>query len=259
VQWDLGSYERVAEQLLPAAEVAVARLAPRSGERVLDLGCGTGNAALLAAQNGARVTGIDPSPRLLGVGRDEAARRRLDVSFIRGDATALPFRDGSVDAIISVFGVIFAPDAAAAAAEMTRVLAPNGRLVLSAWLPGGAIAEQAKVRRDAVAAATNAPPAAPPFDWHDLGAVTELLAPHGFSVEMHDEVLAFTDSSPRSFDENERRNHPMWVAARAVLEPLGRWKAASDEALRVLTEGNEDPAAFRVSSRYVVMTGQKGK
>jgi len=259
VQWDLGSYERVAEQLLPAAEVAVRRLAPRRGERVVDLGCGTGNAALLAAEGGARVTGVDPSPRLLTVGRDEAARRRLDATFVFGDATALPFADGSVDAIVSVFGVIFAPDAAAAAAEMARVLTPGGRLVLSAWLPGGAIAEQAKVRRDAVAAATNAPPGPPPFDWHDLGAVTELLGPHGFSVEMEDEALAFTDTSPRSFDENERRNHPMWVAARELLEPLGKWEAASDEALRVLTEGNEDPAAFRVTSRYVVVTGRRAR
>src|SRR5271169_5615775 len=150
MDWDLGRYEYIAAQLLPSAEVVVDRLAPRSGEHVVDLGCGTGNAAILVADRGARTTGVDPSPRLLEVARRGASARGLDVDFVPGDAETLPFPDGSVDAIVSVFGLIFAPSASAATDEMMRVLAPDGRIVFSAWLPGGAIAEQARLRREAI-------------------------------------------------------------------------------------------------------------
>ncbi|HKN93646.1 MAG TPA: class I SAM-dependent methyltransferase, partial [Thermoleophilaceae bacterium] len=59
--WGLGTYERTAEQLMPAAQAVVASAAPAAGERVVDVGCGTGNAALIAAERGARVTGVDPA------------------------------------------------------------------------------------------------------------------------------------------------------------------------------------------------------
>lgn len=75
LDWSLGNYEHTAAQLLPAARVVVDRAAPAAGERVADVGCGTGNAALLAAARGARVTGVDPAPRLLEVAREQAAAR----------------------------------------------------------------------------------------------------------------------------------------------------------------------------------------
>jgi predicted RNA methylase len=77
--WALGNYECTARELTPAAVAAVEMAAPTSGEHVLDLGCGTGNAALLAAERGGRVTAVDPAARLLEVGapaeREKAASR----------------------------------------------------------------------------------------------------------------------------------------------------------------------------------------
>jgi 2-polyprenyl-3-methyl-5-hydroxy-6-metoxy-1,4-benzoquinol methylase len=73
MDWSLGHYEHTAAQLMPAARVVVDRAAPAEGERVVDVGCGTGNAALLAAARGARVTGVDPAARLLEVAREQAA------------------------------------------------------------------------------------------------------------------------------------------------------------------------------------------
>ena len=124
--WDPGSYERIAEQLLPAAFAAVSAAGPEPGEMVLDIGCGTGNAALLASQRGAEVLGVDPAPRLIEVARRQAAERGLDALFEVADAEHLPVPDGSAHLVLSVFGVIFAPDAAAAAAEMARACAPAG-------------------------------------------------------------------------------------------------------------------------------------
>src|SRR6266536_5366377 len=114
MEWGQGRYESVAEQLLPAAEVVVERAAPKEGERVVDVGCGTGNAALLAAERGAKVTGVDPAGRLLDVAAAEASERGLDADFVIGEAASIPLDDDSVDLAISVFGVIFAPDPQAA-------------------------------------------------------------------------------------------------------------------------------------------------
>lgn len=256
LDWSAGEYERTAAQLMPAAEAVVDRAAPAAGEQVLDVGCGTGNAALLAAGRGARVTGVDPAARLLGVARGRAAEQGLDVEFVSGDAAALPLRDGGADVVLSVFGVIFAPDAEGAAAEMARVCAPGGRIVLSAWIPEGAISQLARVSREAVALALAAPPAAPPFPWYDRDALAELLQPHGFSVSGEEGSISFTGDSPAQYLDAEA-GHPLAVAGRAVLEPRGEAEALRERQLAVLEAGNEDPAAFRVTSRYVIATAQR--
>jgi ubiquinone/menaquinone biosynthesis C-methylase UbiE len=87
----------------------------------------------------------------------------------REEAVSLPVPDRSVDAIVSVFGVIFAPDAEAAAVEMARVLRPGGRIVLSAWLREGALAEQARMRAGLASSLTPATSTPLAFDHHCLG------------------------------------------------------------------------------------------
>jgi SAM-dependent methyltransferase len=257
VDWCLGRYERTAEQLMPAARLVVERAAPGAGERVVDVGCGTGNAALLAAERGARVTGVDPAVRLLEVAREEAAARGLDAEFVTGDAAALPLADGEADAVLSVFGVIFAPDPEAAAAELDRVTAPNGRIVFSAWIPGGAISAVNRLARQAVAETLELPPAPPPFAWHEQDALAALLGPLGFEVSLEEAPLAFTDSSPREYLEAESESHPVALAGRTVLEPRGEGEALAERMLEVLEAANEDPSGFRVTSRYVVATARR--
>lgn len=257
MDWSLGCYERTATQLLPAARAVVERAAPAEGERVVDIGCGTGNAALLAAQGGALVTGVDPAPRLLDVARERAASGRLDATFLSGEAGALPLFDGSADVVLSVFGVIFAPDPSAAAAEMARVSAPGGRILLSAWIPEGAISEVARLARETVAAARGAGAGPAPFAWHDRDAVAGLLEPHGFTVGVEEERLAFGAASPREYLDAEFENHPLWVAGRAVLEPRGEAAELRACALEILEAANEDPGAFRVTSRYVLVTARR--
>jgi SAM-dependent methyltransferase len=254
VDWCIGRYEQIAQDLLPAASAVISRAAPAPDEQVMDVGCGTGNAALLAAERGAQVTGVDPAERLLEIARAQAAARGLDVAFALAEAEALPLADGVADAVVSVFGVIFAPQASAAVAEMARVTAPGGRIVLSAWVPEGPIAAVARLRSEAVAAAVGEAAHAPSFAWHDSGALAETWAKYGFSVGVQEHSLAFTGASPADFLEAELYDHPAWVGARAVLEPRGEVSAVRQRALAVLEHANLDPAAFRVISRYVVAT-----
>src|SRR6476661_1655572 len=131
MDWGLGRYEDTASALEAASihVVDLARLVP--GERVLDIGCGTGNAALRAAREGAETTGLDPAVRLIEVARGRAAAEGVDADFVVGQAESLPFEDASFDVVLSVFAVIFTADPERAISELLRVLRPHGRALVS--------------------------------------------------------------------------------------------------------------------------------
>ena len=254
--WGIGHYERTAEQLEPAARAIVEHAAPAAAERVVDVGTGTGNAALLAAARGARTTGVDPAPRLLEVARERAAAQRLEATFAVGEAAALPLADAEADVVLSVVGVIVAPDPAAADAELARVTAPAGRIVFSAWLPEGPIREAVVLARQTVQRVLGAPAGPPPFAWHDRAALGELFAPHGFEVTLDVHSLPFTGPSPRAVHE-QQADHPLAVAGRAVLESRGEQEALDEAMIAIYEAGNEDPGAFRVTTRYVIATARR--
>ena len=223
---------------------------------MVDVGCGTGNAALLAAERGARVTGIDPAPRLLEVARAAAAARGLDATFALGDAAALPLENREADVVLSVFGVIFASDPRAAAVEMARVCAPGGRIVLSAWIPSGAVQRAVRAAGEAVRNALGAPAPPPPFPWHEPAALAELFAPHALEVTVEEQQIAFSAPSARAYLEEQAR-HPLAVAGQAVLGPRGESEALAERMLAIYEAANKDPEAFRVTSRYVVATAAR--
>lgn len=255
--WGVGYYERSAVMLLPAARTLVEVAGLHGGEHVIDVGCGTGNAALLAAAAGARVTAVDPSPRLLDVTSATARASGLGVQCELGDAAALPVPDRSVDCYLSNFGLVFTPEVEAAAAEMARVLAPTGRALFTAWLPGSAIGTMAGTTQEMVRAAVGGPPASRPFPWHDLASVAALLTPHGLAPSvLAEQDLAFTGSSPEAYLDAELASHPLAVIAFRVLEERGIADAARTRLLEILIEANEDPGGFRTTSRYVVVAAQ---
>ena len=111
----------------PCRTSIVGRLAPQPGERFLDLACGTGGIALIAARTGADVTGLDISADQLEKARAAAAEAGLEIRFDEADAQALPYEGASYDAVVSAFGMIFAPDHRRAADELTRVSKPGAR------------------------------------------------------------------------------------------------------------------------------------
>ncbi|HEY1357899.1 MAG TPA: methyltransferase domain-containing protein [Thermoleophilaceae bacterium] len=131
--WSGATYERIAEAFVPIHRRMVEALELRPGERFLDLACGTGGVALVAARAGADVAGLDISADQIAKARAAAKEEGLAIRFDEGDAQALPYDDGSFEAVASAFGMIFAPDHVRAANELTRVCGPGARIAITSW------------------------------------------------------------------------------------------------------------------------------
>jgi SAM-dependent methyltransferase len=135
--WSSGDFNEVGRNLMPVAEDLVRAADPAPGDCVLDVACGAGNVALVAARRYCDVAGIDIADNLIERARLRAAADGLDLDFRTGDAQALPFADESFDIVTSAFGIIFAPDQPQAAAEAVRVCRDGGRIALANWMPEG--------------------------------------------------------------------------------------------------------------------------
>lgn len=122
-----------------ASQGAVQRLGLQPGERVLDVACGAGGAALLAAEAvgpAGLVVGLDLSPAMLALARRRAqAAGATNIAFQAGDMTRLDFRDGSFDAVMCILGLFFVPDMEAQVAELWRVVGQGGRLAVAVLGP----------------------------------------------------------------------------------------------------------------------------
>jgi ubiquinone/menaquinone biosynthesis C-methylase UbiE len=140
--WSEGDFAMVASLVNFPSECVIEALEVVPDERVLDVACGSGNAALAAARRAwGNTVGADFVPALLERGRERAAAERLDVEFVEADAQALPFDDASFDVVTSVFGAMFAPDQEQTAAELLRVVKPGGRIGMANWTPEGGVAQ----------------------------------------------------------------------------------------------------------------------
>ncbi len=146
----------------------------RAGWKVLDVACGNGNATLAAARSGTHALGIDYVPGLLERERRRAMAESLDVEFQLGDAEDLPVPDASFDAVLSVFGSMFAPDHQRAAGEIIRVTRPGGTVGLASSIPGGFIGETFSVVTRHV---PGPPGAASPMLWGTEQRLSDLFGP----------------------------------------------------------------------------------
>jgi SAM-dependent methyltransferase len=253
VDWAAGQYERTAEDLAPVAVDVTTRARIQPGDRVLDIACGTGNAALLAAKAGAAVTGIDLASRLTDVARSTAQTEGLDVDFHVGDAQALPFGDGTFDVAVSVFGIIFAPDPKRAFSEVVRILRPGGRALITAWIPEGAIAAMSELFTRAVANASNAQPSKR-FAWHEPDTVNNLAASHAADARfLEDGHVTFTADSADAYLCRYEDLHPVSQEQRPILQQAGTYEEVRAQALALLTAANESPDQFAVTSGYRVL------
>lgn len=176
--WATGDFNVIALSILAASEDLIAAVDPQPGQQVLDVACGSGNAALVAARRYCDVTGIDYVQPLIARARQRAAAEGSRIDFSEGDAQALPVADAAFDVVVSVFGVMFAPDQERAAAELLRACRSGGRIGLANWPPDGWGGDL--VRTFSKHLPPPPPGIKPPLRWGTEEGLRELLG-HGTS------------------------------------------------------------------------------
>jgi SAM-dependent methyltransferase len=171
--WSAGDFAKVGALVAPVSENLAEAVDMSPGDRVLDVACGSGNAAIAAARRTwGDVVGLDFVPALLAHARERAAAEGMKIEFVEGDAQKLPFDDGSFDTVLSVFGAMFAPDQEQTAAELLRVCRPDGRIGMCNWTPDGFVGDMFKTT------AKHAPPPpglTPPVAWGTEERLRELF------------------------------------------------------------------------------------
>ncbi len=253
--WTTGDYDTMAQPLWAAGARVVAATAVGPGDEVLDVACGTGNAAVQAAQAGARVIGVDLTPELLDVARSRAAAAGVDVEWRQGDAEDLPFGDERFDVVLSTFGSMFPPRHDVVAGELARVLRPGGRLGICAWTPEGTIGELF------VTVGRHLPPppsfAGSPLLWGDEDHVRELFAGTGVTLQFSRAEVEFRyESAEHEVEQFETKFGPI-LKARELLEPQGRWEALHED---LVAHARRDAAAGGPSvsfGEYLMTVGTK--
>lgn len=189
--WASGDYPRLAAELVaPLGSVLVEAAGIASGDRVLDVAAGTGNAAIPAARRGAAVTAGDLTPELLQSGRETAAELGVELDWREADAHALPFARNEFDVVMSCIGVMFAPYHQRAADEMLRVCRPGGTIALINWTPEGHIGRLFATMKPYLPAPP--PGAQPPPLWGREEHVRELFGDRVTDVVAHRRTLPVT-------------------------------------------------------------------
>jgi SAM-dependent methyltransferase len=217
--WASGDFAVVAARIVLVAEHLCDTADLHAGWRVLDVATGSGNAAIAAARHGCSAVGVDYVPTLLETGRRRVEAEGLDVELIEGDAEALPFPDGSFDAAVSVFGAMFAPDHAQAAAELLRVCRHGGTIALASWTPDGFIGELFRM------VAAHVPPPAglrSPMLWGTEAHLRNLFGDAICSLEVEERTFTFRFRSPEEFVDFFRTWYGPTVKAFAALEGEAR-------------------------------------
>ncbi len=168
-----GDFGQIARLNEGAGTEFVQRLGLKAGTKVLDVACGTGNTSVPAAKAGAKVTGVDIAPNLLEQAQKRAQSEGLQIEFIEGDAEQLPHDDASFDAVISMFGAMFAPRPDLVVAELLRVCRPGGFVAMGNWTPEGFVGNMFRI----TSKYSPPPPGVPsPLLWGDEKTVEERLA-----------------------------------------------------------------------------------
>jgi SAM-dependent methyltransferase len=173
VTWESGDFGQIARVIENVAEEFMGRLPLQRGMKVLDVACGTGNLAIVAAQHGCITSGIDIAANLLEQARERAVKAGLGIEFTEADAERLPFADNTFDLAVSMFGAMFAPQPAVVTGELQRVTKPGGKIAMANWTLEGFIGKMFRVFK----AHLPPPPAglASPMEWGNEATVQERL------------------------------------------------------------------------------------
>ncbi len=250
--WGSGDYSVVGTTLQIVGETLCEATDIHAGERVLDVAAGNGNATLAAARRFAAVTSTDYVPALLERGQERADAERLSVAFKTADAEDLPFADGSFDAALSTFGIMFAPDHSKAAAEISRVVRKGGRIALANWTPDGFIGQLFKVL------GRHMPPPAgvqSPSLWGTEEHLKTLFPKH--QITANTRTFNFRYASPSHFVQVFRTFYGPTHKAFAALEGP-KAAALESDILALLGKLNTSRTGLVIPSAYLEAVISKG-
>jgi ubiquinone/menaquinone biosynthesis C-methylase UbiE len=232
--WSSGDYAIIGTTLQIVGEQLCEALDLRAGQTVLDVAAGNGNASLAAARRWCEVVATDYVPALLERARERAMAERLDISFQEADAEALPFPNGSFDAVVSTFGVMFTPNQERAAAEMVRVCRRGGKIGLANWTPDGFIGQVFRTIGKHVP-----PPAGvkSPALWGTRARIAEWFEPHASSIKQAERSFAFRYRSPYHWLDVFRSYYGPVLKTFAALQPAQQ-EALGDDLLALVARFN---------------------
>ena len=256
--WATGDYHAVVtDAVSPLGPILVAAAGIKSGDVVLDVAAGSGNAAIPAARTGAQVIASDLTPELLEAGQKLAAEGGVDLTWETADAEALPYGDGQFDAVLSCLGVMFAPHHQAAADELVRVCRPGGTLGLIAWTPSGFIGQMFATMKPY--AAPPPPGAQPPPLWGSEDHVRELLGDRIEQVQTATQTLRVTHfASPEAFRDYFKSNYgPTISAYRFIADDPDRVAALDHDLAELGRRFDVGTDSFVLDWEYLLFTARK--
>lgn len=248
VAWSSGDYAIVGTTLQIVGEQLCEAMDVRAGHKVLDVAAGNGNAALAAARRWCDVVATDYVPALLAHIPARAAAEQLAIEVRECDAENLPFADGSFDAVLSTFGVMFTPDQDRAAAELVRVCRPGGKIGLANWTPDGFIGQLFKTVGRHVAPP---PGLRPPALWGTPARVRALFEAHAASVEWQERQFVFRYRSPEHWLHVFRTFYGPVLKTFAALAPVAQQTLADDLIALVGQFNRADDGSMVVPSTYL--------
>jgi SAM-dependent methyltransferase len=214
--WAAGDYALTARRFEGVAAELVAACGLGPGQRALDLAAGTGNVALAIAASGASPEACDLTPELVAIGKARCdALGEWEIPWTVADAEELPFGDGRFDAVLSVFGLVFAPRPQVAIAQAFRVTRSGGTVGFTSWTPSSTVARQLEIAARYFPAPADPPP--PTVLWGDEATARERLAPHAAQVRFELGVVSWSWPSAAAAREEFEESDNFVAAARATL------------------------------------------
>jgi SAM-dependent methyltransferase len=199
------------------------------------------------------VTGLDLVPELVDAARARFAAAGLEAEFVVGDAADLPFEDDSFDRVTSIFGVMFAPNQAEAAAELVRVARPGAVVAVAAWTPTGEIGKMFRTLAEQMPPPP--PDFVPPAMWGDEDHVRGLFAGADVELAFEERVATFEFASADQWLEETEQNLGPVVMAKAILEPQGKWEPVRAQLVELQQSSNEaDDGSLRNKGEYLLTT-----
>ena len=248
VNWSAGNYAVIGTTLQIVGETLCEAVDMPAGSRVLDVAAGNGNASLAAARRNWQVTATDYVPDLLDQLAARAAANGLAIETRVADAEALDIADDSYDAVLSTFGVMFAPNQERAAAELTRVCRSGGRIGLANWTPASFVAGMFKT------IGRHVPPPAgirPPLEWGSEARVRELFGDRVSGLQMTKQSFIFRYRSAAEFADTFRAFYGPMTKAFEALDDAGRDSLYRD-LVALAEEGNTaTDGTLRLPSEYL--------